>query len=164
MVEASLVNMVQTIGILVGIGIALFQLRELNITRKRELVLQRLQISNLEYWDAWADVMNMEWDTVEEFFEKYGIRNNPRAFAKWNYVMFTYQSLGAMLKEGLIDPDHFFEVYGPIGLLLSWVKNKPVIQYFREGYRYPDSLGNIEYLANVIRAKYPEMSTENIRT
>jgi hypothetical protein len=162
MVEASLLNTVETAGILIGIGIALFQLREFNTTKKKELTLTRLQTSNLEYYDTFVDVYNMEWNTVEEFFEKYGIRNNPRAYAKWLFLMFRFQGIGSMLKGGVVDPDHFFEVYSPRSFLRIWTKYKPVIMYYRDQTRNPATMGNVEYLANAVMERYPEMPERSI--
>ena len=85
MVEASLVNTVQTFGILVGIVIALFQIRDMNKTRQAELYLRLWERWNTkEFSEQRYEAYRMEWTDWKDFMAKYSGSKNPTVFAAWN--------------------------------------------------------------------------------
>ena len=125
MVEASLVNMVETIGILVGVAIALIQLRDMGKTRQAELETRQAQLymSLLDRWNTKEfskqryEAYRMEWTDLDEFNEKYNRVNNPDIFASWNTFGRSILGLAELRRKGLIDVDFLG------GMMLTDVRN-----------------------------------------
>jgi len=106
MVEASLVNMVETIGILVGVVIALIQLRDMEKTRRAQLYMSLLDRWNTkEFSEQRYEVYEMEWTDVDDWREKYNWRNNREIYASYNTFGRSILGLAELRRKGLIDMD-----------------------------------------------------------
>ena len=91
----------QTVGILAGIVYYLTIIRNTSKARERELIYQKFQNISLEYIQTFNEVQLMtDWETPEEWEEKFGRENNLDAFSKWNYVIRHYTLAGVLLKQG----------------------------------------------------------------
>jgi len=122
MVDASLVNTVQTIGILVGIAIALWQIRDMNKTRSAELYLRLWERWNTkEFSEQRYEVYRMEWTDLDDFREKYNTTNNPETFASWNTFGRTINGVAELKRKNLIDID-FLDEEMIIDILTWWGK------------------------------------------
>jgi len=113
MVEASLVNLAELGVLVVGVVIALFQLRDIKQTRETELETRQAQLymSLLDRWNTKEfseqryEVYRMEWTDLDDFREKYNARSNPDIFASWNTFGRSILGLAELHRKGLIDID-----------------------------------------------------------
>jgi len=79
--------------------------------------------SMLKY--AW--VMGLEWEDYDDFQRKYGMNNNPEAWAKlWSYLI-RFDDVGLMLERGVLHIEDVYELHGR-GFSSLWHKYKPIIE------------------------------------
>jgi hypothetical protein len=175
MVEITLsiaLQIIQTIGVLVGIIYYITIMRNTQKTREaslkiqedtekarqRALVYQRLQGYNLEYTRAYIDVASYtDWETVEEFREKYGLLTNPEAYSKHLYIRKVYNLAGILLMENVADADVIFRLYPPGAVISIWEQFYPYIQYSRKIRKDPTKDEAFEFLYNEAKKRYPEV-------
>jgi len=133
-------------------------LRNQNKARQRELILQRHQSYNLEYtrtfWEmaSWTD-----WQTIEEYNEKYGMPNNPEAKAKFTYLMRILSTAGTLLRENMDNADLIFRLYPAPGIIGMWELFEPVIHDLREKRNMPSHLEDLEFLYREAKKRHPEI-------
>jgi hypothetical protein len=161
MVEITLpivLQIVQTAGILVGIFYYIMTLRNSTKARQRELIHQKAQIQSLDYtrtfWElaTWTD-----WETVEEFQEKYGMPNNPEAQAKFSHMMRHYSLAGTLLKENMANADLIFQLYPVLAVIELWEQFEAVILNVREKRNSPTHLDGFEFLYREAKKRHPEI-------
>ena len=175
MVEVTLpiiLQVVQTVGILVGIVYYITIMRNTQKTqertllaqedaekaRKRELIILRSQSYTMEFAQAYTAVDKMDdWTTIDEFVAKYGRINNPEAFAQMNYIRNVFNSAGLLLKEKNVDPELLFQLYAPGSVISLWEKHLPHVEQVRELFNYPGLYSGFEYLYNEAKIRYPEL-------
>jgi hypothetical protein len=148
------------IGIIVSILYYSNVLRNANKARQRELIIQRTHTYSTEYTKTWVDVKNMsDWETPEEFVQKYGIVNNPVAMSKWLYIMRIFSLAGLHLQEG-VDPDLLFQLY-PIGAIIGlWEQFEPIILYQRERENSQNSHKTFEQLYREAKKREPQLNAQ----
>ena len=154
----------QTAGLLVGIFYYVMTLR--NAEKARELTLQsqkhaeetrKIQLlldvnkdieglgSGLQY----NVIMDMKWDSYDDFVSKYGYENNPDSFRKRMRIWRNMHKNGLLVRDGLIDIRALFD-YTSGGSLYMWRKFKDIIEESRRLYDMPESFIGLEYLAGEI--------------
>jgi hypothetical protein len=173
MVEITLpivLQIIQTVSLVVGIIYYLTimrntqRTRELSLkaqedaerNRQRDMIIQRSQSYSLDYIETFQKVMlMMDWETPEEWEEKYYRTNNVEAFSKWSYITRLYHLAGLLMRQG-VDPEIIFALY-PEGAIISlWEQYESVIQYLRKRYS-PDYLDSLEYLFEEAKKRRPEL-------
>jgi hypothetical protein len=156
---------IQTVSLVIGIIYYLTIMRnqqraseQSSKARQRELILLRSQSYSIDYANAYAEVIGMEdWETVEEFHEKYGRESNPEAFAKWLYIRSVFNFAGLLLKEEGTDPDLIFQLYAPPAIIGFWERHELVIKEVRVRFNYPSYWEPFEYLYNEAKRRHPEI-------
>ncbi len=156
MVEASLVNTVQTVGILVGITIALWQLRDIKQTRETELETRQAQLF-MQWYHKFADategiqtidvLRNAKFETAEEYLK---LMETDELFQRTMsaYGMF-YEGPGVIVKEGLLNVRWVVLMWsGPTTRF--WSLMEPVIEDLRELYEYPRMYSETEYVCKEV--------------
>ena len=100
---------------------------------------------------TWKDMIGKrEWNTFEEWWDRFGPENNIEYFAKWLRGQILYEIYGAMVRRGFVDVDLIDDMMsGPI--LMYWEASKPIIYGMREKKGYPQFQEHFEYLARRIR-------------
>ena len=165
-----LLQLVQTIGILVGIIYYITIMRntqrnqELSLkvqedaerARQREMIFLRFQSFDLPYARAWGDVMYKDVSTIEEWREVYDPRVNLDTYANMVFLQNRYQSLGIMLRERVISPEMLFQLFNPASIMLAWEHYKVSILYRRENDDQPNLFDGFEYLAEEASKMLPE--------
>ena len=151
--------------ILSGIGISASILYYANIlrdtskARQREIIFQRGQVYNLEYAQSFAKVMNMrDWETPEEFDDKYGMYTNPDEWSYYMYITRAYNIGGLLLKENMVDADLVFKLYPPFSVINMWETFEPLMIHLREWTNYPDAYNSFEYLYEEAKKRYPKIT------
>ncbi len=155
-----LLNLVETIGILIGVTIGIIEIRNLRDERRNQLIDLTLQNTRrAEDVEPWVYAVTQNFSSYEEWFEKYSPDKNPEA-AKHMYAIWSYlDALGRHLRAGLIDDDYVLHnVANPIVVLAMWEKSKVIFEAWRERYNYPSMYDGFEYLYNTIKEMYPDVT------
>jgi len=96
-------------------------------TRQAQLLMQIYdRINNKEFSRDWAETNYFwEWDDYDDYFKKYGA--NPDEFPKFMNIADTYEGIGVVLKNKLVDPKLIYGVLrnNPI---LYWEKFSPMMK------------------------------------
>jgi hypothetical protein len=161
MVDANFVlNLVETVGILIGVTIGIIEIRNIREERKNQLIDQTLQNYNkIETSEVWIKSIVQRFSSYEEWAEKYGPYTNPEA-AKYMYAMWNYYNVvGTHIRDGLIDADYWLRMrIWPITVIAIWEKCKVIFEEWREFYNDPSMYEGFEYLYNVIKQRYPHVT------
>ena len=142
----------------IGIGVAaiyyIFNLRE-TMKNRRVTMANNIQQNLLtEDWQLrFIEVLNMQWSDFEDFKRKYDSSVDTKSFAKRQTVLASYDNLGTQYLLGALDLDYFKGI-AAVGIIVTWLKFKPIIEAYRS-WEYPvDSFVGFEYLANALLKRY----------
>jgi len=159
MVELStLFGLIQTLAIIVGVIIALMELRHMRQTRETELETRQaqlfMQIFNRHFERESREnisfVNNIEYENYDDFTEKYGRENSPD-YEKFSSLGSYFEGIGVLVKRKLIDPTIIDDLMsGPI--INFWEKCRGYIEERRERTGHVEALEHVEYLYGVIKA------------
>ena len=157
----------QTIGILLtGISLTVaatyytLTLRNSQKARKTATLMQLYQSrQDPESVHRFWRIMGLTWENYEDYLQRWGPYANPEGTeeivlitSSWNFL----DGLGKMLREGLVDIDTVYDMFGH-RILMVWFKFETIIQAIRieeRGGAGSDYLLNFEYLADeMIRLK-----------
>ena len=134
-------------------------LRNQNKSRERELVFQRLSLYSLEYTQAFAEIRKQRnWETFEEWEQKYGPDSNPEAWSNYLYITRIYNLAGIMLQEKAADPELIFKLFAPTALIRVWEQFSAVILHDREVSNYYDHYKPFEYIYNEAKRRFPNVT------
>ncbi len=160
MVEITLpiiLQILQTAGILVGIFYYIMTLRNQQKNQEHSKETRKIQLlldinkdiegsgSGVQY----NEIMDMKWDSYDDFVSKYGVENNPDAYRKRRRMWQIMHRNGLLVRDGLIDVRALFD-YTSGGSLYMWRKFKDIIEESRRLYHMPDYLIGLEYLAGEV--------------
>jgi hypothetical protein len=160
----------QTIALIVGIAYYLFIMR--NSQRTQEMTLKNRQAQLLmQMWNRTqskeftrdsSTMSQMEWKDYDDFFEKYSPESNPEAFDAWLSVGNFCEGLGVMVKNGLIEPSLVDDLESRL-IVSTWERFSPIIIEMRKRKSYPTFFEQWEYLYNQVAPIYyqqhPELRT-----
>ncbi len=99
-----------------------------------------------------------EWKDWDDFWAKYGQRSNEEAFITVIEVVWYFEGVGQLLRDGLIDIRLVDAMYSDRVIRL-WEKGYPIVVGLREQYRNPDYYGNFEYLYRELKKRHVKPST-----
>jgi hypothetical protein len=151
-----ILQVIQTVGILVGIlyYVTIMRSNQRNQqqqleTRKTQMFMQLYQSKyDREGLENVFTILNMEWDDMNDYMEKYGIAEHPDIGAMVESQSGYMEGLGILVKEGMVDIEMVYKVAGS-RILLLWFKMETMLKGFRDPYwNVPDYAENFEYLAN----------------
>ncbi len=146
--------MVAATGVLVAAAFYILNLREQRRNMKLTLETRRIglvdsitarNIDRLGTRD-YFELLRYEWKDYEDFERKYGSENNVEAAAKRYAFWNSYNSIGAMLRKGIVEAEDLYEA-GLSGATFIWPKYKPVIEEIRRRYFGQGYLRDFEYLS-----------------
>ena len=159
----TMLNLIQTIGIIVGIFYYIMVLH--NTSKTRELTLKTQQISletrqaqlfmelyktctNYEFLTLQNDLLyTYEWENYEDFTEKYAPENNPELANKIFSVMSFFEGIGVLLEQNLISLELVYKLMHPLPSWI-WSKMRTVINERRIRSDTPEIYEWFEYLVN----------------
>lgn len=134
--------------VFIGILGTLHSVRRFTRARKLAIFLDfHKKLYDLEFIKDMNEFQLYSWETVEEFFIKYGPEANPDAFAKFTRVGSYFDGLSTLVKQGFID-DNFVPETTAIALIGFWEKFKPQADEFAVIYRRPGCWDSIKFLYN----------------
>ena len=97
-------------------------------TRKIEIYMQLIrQTRTTEFMKQWSMVVNMKFNSHEEWYEKYGPEADPDYFAAYVTVLQTYNSIAQLVKKGVLDIETLYDLIMPQGFYRAWDIAKPQI-------------------------------------
>jgi hypothetical protein len=161
MVDATFaLNLVETVGILVGVSIAIMEIRKSREERRNQVLDQLFQLgSSFEYTKHWTSfVNNSEFSNYDEWSEKYGAYTNPEAFTHWLSFLRYHELIGQRVISGLIDLDIALINLDPVSIIGIWEKSKPIINEWRKRYNLPSFFNGFEFLHDEMRKIYPDFA------
>jgi len=158
-------NIVPSLGVIVALVYYAATLRNIEKSRKGDLIGQRLQVASIEYYRILQDVRLMaDWDTAEEFRSKYHYTVNKEAYAKMEYLLNLYNSIGLLYQNNLVSIDWILHLYPPYTTIGIWEQFKPFIEESRVSIGDHDWLKPYELLYRKARKMYPDASSMKQRT
>jgi hypothetical protein len=150
-----LLQIVQTIGILVGIAYYLTIMRNTQRTRQTELLLQRHKV-DLDYARSWADVLvRQDWTTMEELEENYPWETHFEERARVIYLLNTFNTLGLILREKVADSKVVFDLYPASNVITTWLKFEGYLGTIRARSNDQSQFSGFEYLYNEAKRTIP---------
>jgi hypothetical protein len=132
-------------------------------SRQTQIFMQVYQqLNSEESFRTFAELMNLECENYDEFLRKYDSSVNPNNFGKRSHIWWSYNTIGVLLHEGLIEPDLVFKLLGPL-VVQQWKKWSSIIEEIRERENVPENLKMFEYLYGEMRKlreqmNYPEIT------
>ena len=150
-----MLQIVQTVGILVAIAYYITIMRssqktqQLQLeTRKAQLYMQLfMRITSEEFTKKALDLLRIEIGNVDEFFKKYILGPDPSMHAKLFSMFWHIDGLGYMMSQELIDPEMVYNLGGGFAQVWHWKKWEPVIMRFRKRRGDPEFMKWFEYTA-----------------
>lgn len=156
MINPTTVSMIRDIvaifGVIAGFTYYVMTVRHQNQSRRAQLFTEIYRdFKAEELQDAFHDVVTVwEWDSYEDFAEKYGSRNNYEEFRKYQLIYSIYEGLGVLVYRNFIDVTliellmrsyvvRFWEKIGPIMKESRMRLNAPLIAEWTE-YLYDELL------------------------
>jgi hypothetical protein len=148
-------QIVQTVGILVAIIYYITIMRssqktqQLQLeTRKAQLYMQLfMRITSEEVMKKSIDLLKLEYDNVDEFMEKYISGPDSSMHAKLFSMFWHIDGLGYMMSQKFIDPEMVYNFGGGFAQVWHWKKWEPVIMRMRKLRGEPEFMRWFEYTA-----------------
>jgi hypothetical protein len=123
-------------------------------TRQIQLITQLGESNSEEAAKRFIELLEMEWNDYDDFEKKYGSDFNRDNYAKRQALWYTYDTIGLLLKKGLIDRNLIFGDMGFHEPLVLWHKFGGVIKEIRRRYNQPYVFINLEYFAEECNKYY----------
>jgi hypothetical protein len=138
-------------------------LRETIKNRRATFANTSLQSTLTEEWQLrYIEVLNWQWSDFDDFKKKYDTSVSPLNFDKRQSILVSQDAMGRMYREGLIDLDAFGDAAG-FGVVVLWLKFKPIIEGYREWVFPKDSYSGFEYLANALLKRISDSDPDFMR-
>ena len=133
-------------------------------TRQAQMFMQfaernRLSVIENRSIEGISDVLDWEFENLDDFEAKYGRKTNPEAYRSWNFWMNYMEGMGVMVREGYIDI-RLIALMSSGGIKRLWRKFQPMTYEWREKYDWPRALIEFEYLYDTLMdyaEKHPEL-------
>jgi hypothetical protein len=145
---------IQTIGVIVAASSVLLYIINLLISGKREERNKKIQMSNTllqtlmstERTRDSAELLNYQWNDIQDYLSKYDSSANPKSFSQRMSTFNIFETMGYLLKQGLVDKEFIYVVGGSTSIFL-WAKFKPIMVEYRKLAYGSDMFSYFEYLA-----------------
>ncbi len=132
-------------------------------TRQAQILMNLYQSwQELDFQDAFMDILTWEWRDYDDFQEKYGRSTNPSEYRKSTLIGVFFEGLGVFVKRGFIDPtlvDDMMSSY----IVAYWQKLGPIFKEARSRLNSPTVMEHAEYLYDVIYEIWKKQHPETLR-
>ena len=152
----SISAIVATVGVLVGVALALLQLRDLVKTRQTDLVMRLYStFGSREHMEAYRGTMTMEFKDYDEFIKKYpsGTLENTMV----STVCAFYEGVGVLLHRKLIDIDLVDDLFST-PIIQIWEKMEHIVKEGRKRLKRPQIWEWFEYLYNEMQKREQQLA------
>ena len=143
-------EVVTIVGVIAGLSYYISNIRESRRNRRITLTTTLFQpFTTTDGTRKMIDLLYMEWDSIEDYMEKYDSRVDPETSSKRMSMWMLCDQIGLLYREGFLDFKTLIVSSGGwIGSL--WLKFKPVIEYYRGKDYHEDVYEDFEYVAGEI--------------
>ena len=139
--------MVAATGVLVAAAYYIFNMKTTLETRRIAMIESiSSRIANDEGQMRYFELMNYQWTDYEDFERKYGSPNNLRAAAKRYALWNDFNTMGMILRKGLVKAEDVYNM-GFGGIPLFWEKYGPIVEESRVRYNGKEYSKDMEFLA-----------------
>jgi len=136
---STIATIITTLSIVIGVILALLELRHLTEARKTEIIMGIYnKFGSREIVEATLKVGNAKFENLADYREKYG-------FAEVTEIAVLFEGLGVLLEQNLIDINLVDSLFGPT-LHSLWDRMQPVLYAMRKGLNEPFFFSHFEYL------------------
>ena len=142
--------------VVVGVIIALIQIRNLVKTRQIRLYLQLYnKLTEKDVPKMLIEVMGLwSWKNVDDFFEKYGPEKHLDEFAKFVVVTTHLENIGLLLKEKLVNVRWVAYLIGTT-IEGFWERYQPILIELQKRWNAPKVMPMTEYLYETLKQVRP---------
>jgi hypothetical protein len=135
----------QTVGLLVGIFYYIMTLRNQNMTRKGQLLMQTFtRVDTPQRQKALVAMFEIKFKDFNEFLEKYGPNSGTEYWGHIGNMQLFTECLGGMVRENYIDICGVATLLGG-GIVYYWSMLEPIKEQLTS-YLYPRWCVETEYL------------------
>jgi hypothetical protein len=122
-------------------------------TRQAQLLMQIYdRVSNREFARDWAEINYFwKWSDNKEYWKKYGA--NLEEYPKFQNIASTYEGIGLVLENKLIDPKLIYGVLRNNPILI-WEKFSPPIKEYELESGEPSMYPGFEFLCKEMNKQY----------
>jgi len=121
----SISAVVAAFGVIVGVVLAILELRNITKTRQMELVMSIYSLfATREYIDAWEKIRTREFKDYDGYVKKHGL-------ADFMQVASLFEGLGFLLHRRFLDIDLVRELMNE-STKMTWEKVKPMVEDARK--------------------------------
>jgi len=160
MVEiGTILSFIQAAGIIAGVAYYIMNIhnnqknQQLQLeTRQTQIFMQIYQqINTEEVYKSWAELVNVGKIDYEDYLQKYDSTVNPDHFAKRAQIWYSYNTIGELLRQGIIELNLLNRLsLGPM-VITMWERWEHIIWKTREREGGPDLWEGFEYLYNEVK-------------
>ena len=117
-------------------------------TRQAQLLMQIYnKYTETELMKQQMDIVNMDYNGIEEFWSKYGPNSNPERYTSFARLGYFFDGIGVLLKRGLVEESALYDLMG-VHVLQYWNGwYGPPMPGLREKWSNPHAYEMFEYLA-----------------
>jgi len=105
------------------------------------------QLLSEEGQRRYGELLNMEWRDYDDFEKKYGSDYNLDNYAKRMNVWKTYNTLGMLVREKLIEPEVIYKIDTANGCFI-WNKFKDIIPEWSKRYGGGEVFSDFKFLSD----------------
>jgi len=161
----SLSYMAGALGVCVAAVYYVMNIRNAEKARRREIIFRKLPTQDRYYYDAFYTVAKMtDFNTPEEFREKYNHWVKHDAFCKLMYILNNYNLVGMLLVEKLASPEEIFQIYPPNMLVGFYEKFEFIVKRNRMNMSgeeaNPEFFRSLEMLYREAKRRYPKLDVD----
>ena len=159
-----LAALMQAVGILVGIVIALLQLRDLGKTRKADLLMELYAtFRSKDFTRDYMEVLQHSWKEVDDWMEiRAGLPTikNLEAISLWLSVPLYFEGVGVLLYRKMIDIALVDDLLSS-EILVLWESIEPAVKEMRVRMNRPQLFEYCEYLYEQIKRREQKLSSRH---
>jgi len=155
----SISAIVAALGLIVGVVLAMLELRNVAKRRQMELILNIYSsFGTREYVDAWEKIRTRETKDYNEYIKEYG-------WADVTQVSSVFEGLGVLLRRKFLDIDLVRELLSE-STKMTWEKVKPIIEDARRQIaqrkigEYIPVYQSWEYLYNEMKKREQQLAIQ----
>lgn len=132
-------------------------------TRQAQLFMPLYaKLNDKEFMKDFGTMLTWQWDSYEDFMNKYGPFTNLEAWSIVTACIDYYEGIGVLVKRNLIDISFIDDLMSGL-IIMSWDKLSDYIYGWREVRNYPQFGEYFEYLYTEIKAiaeeQHPELKS-----
>jgi hypothetical protein len=127
--------------------------QELTLETRQTQIFMRIyeQLNSEESNKTFMELMYLDIEDNEEYLRKYDSHVNIAHYAKRAHIWYSYNTIGELLRMGIIDSDLVHRLGLDAQVTLMWEKWGNIIRQTRVREKLPDIWEGFEYLYNEMK-------------